>query len=513
MLAFKAPENASARAKVLLIGSAGVGKTHAALTFPKPAVIDAEGSVGWFKDRFQFDAVATKSYSDVRDLIRDVRSNKAGYETVVIDSLTTIYNGLINVASKDRDDLRPLDWGRIKRKFSQLLDELYYQLPMHVVCIGWIKAEYAKAGTVVNGKAVTAQDMITIGEGFDGDKKTEHAFDFIFKIDGNDGKNTRATVLKSRSGMFTKGAVIPSFSWATLAPLFEGRTDTAKRGMTDAEQVSYDADALGDALPSNKQIFQRALEQGVATNAATFWEWASVAADVQRGNGLLDEHAKRAVLRALAEGSDSATPVNRDVIEDAQPIAPPLPKALLDAGNALGILPLGIHADLKKNGGDVTALLAQYTERAAARQPRGGKTAAPSTLVPIAQTLSAQEQSLKDDIDSFAPKSAAPTPGEIERLKKAQQRARMSFDTELAKKSFASREERLAFATWALGRKEPLASFTQLANVSECEVVTRALAKRLAEVSNAQPNAEKVDCPCCGSGAGAAHFDGCELAA
>jgi len=107
------------RAKVLLIGEAGSGKTHAALTFPNPAVIDAEGSVDWFADRFKFKAVATKSYSDVRDLIRSVREGHVPCETVVIDSLTTIYNGLINAASAQRDDLRPLE-GLLQGTYAHL---------------------------------------------------------------------------------------------------------------------------------------------------------------------------------------------------------------------------------------------------------------------------------------------------------------------------------------------------------------------------------------------------------
>lgn len=196
---------------------------------------------------------------------------------------------------------------------------------------------------------------------------------------------------------------------------------------------------------------------------------------------------------------------------------PDLPVDLVKAGDALGILPLGIHADLKKNGGDVTALLAQYTERAASRVKRG-TTTAPSTFAPLAQSLqtlplAAQEKAILDDIDSFAPKAQGPIPGSDERTKKAQVKARMAFDAPDAKKVFPSREERLAFATWALGRKEPLASFTQLVNVSECDVVMRALTKRLAEAASAHPNVEKVDCPCCGAKPGDAHFSECELAA
>jgi len=241
-LAFRPVAATARRAKVLLLGEAGSGKTHAALTFPKPAVIDAEGSIDWFADRFDFVAVPTKSYADVRDLIKSVRAGRVPCETLVIDSLTSIYNGLLNAASSEREDLRPLDWGRIKRKFSSLLDELYHQLPMNVVCIGWIKPEYAKPGDNINGQVVKANDLVKIGETFDGDKKTLYAFDFVFKLEVVKGKYF-ATVVKSRSGALKAGQKIADFSWKTLAPLLPSGGDDY-HGMTDEEQIVRDGGVL-----------------------------------------------------------------------------------------------------------------------------------------------------------------------------------------------------------------------------------------------------------------------------
>jgi hypothetical protein len=252
------------RAKVLLIGEAGTGKSHAALTFPKPVVIDAEGSIDWFADRFTFKAVATKSYSDVRDLVRQVREGRVDCETLVIDGWTTIYNGLINVASgSGENDLSPRDWGRIKRKNSSVLDELYHKLPVHVVCIGWLGAEYAKAGTVVRGQVVKPNDMVQIGEKLDGDKKTAHAFDFIFKLLGNDGQRARALVMKSRSGGLKNGQIIEDFSWKTIEPLL-GHGDRTYVGMTDEEAA--ERDAKGDSqeperTPKGKNGMTRAEAQ------------------------------------------------------------------------------------------------------------------------------------------------------------------------------------------------------------------------------------------------------------
>jgi hypothetical protein len=256
-LTFQKVKPAARRAKILLLGDAGSGKTHAALTFPKPAVIDAEGSINWFADRFDFVAVPTKSYQDVQAIIAQARNGALPGETLVIDSLTSIYNGLLNAASSQREDLRPLDWGRIKRKFSTLLDELYHTLPMHVVCIGWIKPEYAKQGDIVNGKPVSASDLIKIGETFDGDRKALYAFDFVIKMEVIKGKHF-GTVMKTRSGALQTGARIENFSWKTIEPLL-GSGEITYKGMTDEEQVEHDRHVLED--PPTPQQQQKQAEE------------------------------------------------------------------------------------------------------------------------------------------------------------------------------------------------------------------------------------------------------------
>jgi hypothetical protein len=218
------------RAKVLLIGEPGVGKSHVSLTFPKPAVIDAEGSA--------------------------VREGKVPCDTLIIDSLTSIYNSLVNQATLERqtkspsnpypsDDLRPLDWGRIKRKFSSLLDELYHKLPCNVVCVGWIKPEYAKEGDVVGNKTVKANEMVKVGEQFDGDRKTMYAFDFVIKVLSNDGKRTKAQVVKSRAGGLKAGQVVEDFGYKTFQKLMPQGEETYT-GMTDEEAQERDRGVIAD---------------------------------------------------------------------------------------------------------------------------------------------------------------------------------------------------------------------------------------------------------------------------
>lgn len=273
MSAFQTLQSSARRAKVLLIGEAGSGKTHAALTFPSPCVIDAEGSIDWFADRFKFVATATKSYRDVSKIIAEARAGDMPGETLVIDSLTTIYNGLVNAASSDRDDLRPLDWGRIKRKNSIMLDELYHKLDMHVVCTGWIKARYAKAGQRVGNEVVKKNDLVEIDQVFDGDRKVSYAFDFIVKMECVDGRYF-GTIVKSRSGALKAGERIENFGWEIIKPLL-GNGARSYHGMTDEEQTARDREAEKKA-PDPAELMTRAEAHGIipGPDKAMFLDWA-----------------------------------------------------------------------------------------------------------------------------------------------------------------------------------------------------------------------------------------------
>lgn len=226
------------KAKVLLFGDSAVGKTHASLTFPKPAVIDAEGSADLFVDRFDFQVSATKSVSEARSLVDDIKAGRVECDTIVIDSLTSFYNTLLNAASIGKDDgtMLPADWGKVKRTFSRLIDELYYKLDKHVVCTAWSKPEYAKKGDVVNGRDVGANEMIKLRDMPDCDKKVEHAFNLVFRMENVNGKRF-ATCTKSQYKAIKQGDRFPDFSWSTLKDLFDsyaGAADTTGETEEDA---------------------------------------------------------------------------------------------------------------------------------------------------------------------------------------------------------------------------------------------------------------------------------------
>jgi len=204
--------------KILLYGDTGVGKTWFALSFPSPAVIDTEGGTDFYADSFDFSVIDTRSFSEVMAAVDFLEKENHGFETVVIDPITTVYEALQNgrlefKAKKNKSDdeskvdtenidFSPLDWGSIKRNYKSLMTRLV-NLDMHVILIARQKDKTEK-----NKKG----EMIKIGETFDGEKGTPYNLDIFGKLIVEGNKRV-ILIEKSRLGDWDKGSRIenPSF--------------------------------------------------------------------------------------------------------------------------------------------------------------------------------------------------------------------------------------------------------------------------------------------------------------
>jgi hypothetical protein len=221
-LEFKKPIAGVSKAKVLVIGDAGSGKTHFSLTFPKPVVLDTEGGTDLFGDRFpDFVANHSRSYRDIYDTIKTFATGKMPGETLVLDSITSIYNVLLSTYPDDQFLKKP------KQDFRKLIDFLYGRLPCHVVMTAWEKTEYAKPGELVDDgsggtKRVKAGELIPVGYKMEADQKALYAFDFVFRLwMDKKTKKRYATVIKSRSSAFKQDQVIENPSWDMLKDLVD----------------------------------------------------------------------------------------------------------------------------------------------------------------------------------------------------------------------------------------------------------------------------------------------------
>jgi hypothetical protein len=116
--------------KVALFGRWKVGKTRAALSFPKPAVIDTHRGTDLYDQKYDFLVEHCNRWKDIGPRIDWVKKNaaKEKIETLVIDDVSVLYDDLINEVSLWRENksgsgapLNSGDWGVIKRRWKGFL--------------------------------------------------------------------------------------------------------------------------------------------------------------------------------------------------------------------------------------------------------------------------------------------------------------------------------------------------------------------------------------------------------
>ena len=223
----KKPEAIEKRLKALFFGAAGVGKTTAAIQFPRPYLIDTERGaenpqyVKKLKDAGGLYFFTT----DADDLIVELRSllsEKHPYQTVIIDPLTIIYNDLLDKAA----DEVGTDFGRHKgpadRKIKHILS-LLLRLDMNVIVTSHAKPKWARA------KDSKGRDtVVDEGTTFDCYGRLDYLFDLVFEIQKR-GVDRMGIVRKTRVDSFPEGDVFP-FSYEEISKRYG-------RGILEKESV------------------------------------------------------------------------------------------------------------------------------------------------------------------------------------------------------------------------------------------------------------------------------------
>ena len=195
------PETVEKRLKMFLFGSYKVGKTIAALNFPRSYVIDTErGTVHDQYTRLMSEKGSEVLYtSDVEDVISEIRTlstERHGFQTLVIDPVTTLETDLIERAEKKygAGDMRI--WGERDRTLKRALN-LMNILDMNVI-------------VTAHGKIDYGQNMVRLGTTFDAWKRWPYHFDLIIEMEKR-GADRVALVRGSRIEAFKEGE---TFVWS-----------------------------------------------------------------------------------------------------------------------------------------------------------------------------------------------------------------------------------------------------------------------------------------------------------
>lgn len=200
------PKCVEKRLKALFYGLAGVGKTTAAISFPRPYLIDTEkGSTNdqYIKLLEKSGGVIFQTV-DFDELIVEIKSlltEKHEYKTLVIDPLTTLYNDLLDKAEAKVGNDFGRHYGEANKRMRHLIN-LLMRLDMNVIITSHAKNEYG-------------DDMKVLRQTFDCYKKLDYLFDLVFEVQKR-GKERIGIVKKSRIESFVDSEQFP-FNYNTIA--------------------------------------------------------------------------------------------------------------------------------------------------------------------------------------------------------------------------------------------------------------------------------------------------------
>jgi len=163
MAGFRKAQPAQAFDKCGMYGASGCGKTftallcaegYAAVTEKRIAVVDTEHGTDFYAmlvperrvhpDAFDFDAIYTRSISDILREIRALDPKK--YGVLVLDQMTHVWEACMQAYSGKTTSAGTIPfhaWGKIKKPYKDLMTAVL-NLPIHVFLLGREKNEYTE---------------------------------------------------------------------------------------------------------------------------------------------------------------------------------------------------------------------------------------------------------------------------------------------------------------------------------------------------------------------------------
>jgi hypothetical protein len=224
MLRAKKPEAVTKRLKLFMFGPAGVGKTTAAIQFPKSYIIDCEKGAENYDQLITDSGSAVFQTTDIHEVIAEVKAlltEKHDYRTLVIDPITTVYNDLLEKCETKVGTDFGRHYGAANKEMKRLAN-LIMALDMNVVITAHAKTEYG-------------DNLKKLGYTFDGWRQLDYWFDLVVEL-GKKGKKRYAKVVKTRVASFPDDDV---FEWSYDAILQR----------YDAQMIEKEATAMRLASP------------------------------------------------------------------------------------------------------------------------------------------------------------------------------------------------------------------------------------------------------------------------
>ena len=242
------------KAKVLVYGEPGSGKTAFALSWPQAVVFDLEGGADLYAPGLKlhwgaippYTVIRTKNPDELVNAINWLRTDAGKtYQTVVIDPVTVVWMILQDVGqsaaearaaryNRATDDvmLTPRDWGRIKGIYRRAMVDLV-NLPVNVVLTAH-QADVMESRKDQRGN----ETQVKVGEKPDAEKKTGYWPDIVVKLSVEGGRFYGLVGKVRGPGIgLTTGQRVENLSYSHFKPFLEAHA----AGETVAQQAETEA--------------------------------------------------------------------------------------------------------------------------------------------------------------------------------------------------------------------------------------------------------------------------------
>lgn len=236
----KPPEAKNKRVKMMVFSSPGLGKTTAAINWPKAVIIDMEHGTDNYSDTIikQGSIVLhTTNPDEVRDEIKTLLTEKHDYRTVVIDPVTILYQAIqekwTRIFSKYADTEKATElqdfgfryWAKVKSDYKSIM-RMLLACDLNVIL-------------TAHQKDVYGEGMKKVGFGSDSMKGDEHIFDYVFQL-VMDSKGRRTAITKKERAEIGKAKFPQEFEWSYANFLIYYGKEALEREATPVPLASPD---------------------------------------------------------------------------------------------------------------------------------------------------------------------------------------------------------------------------------------------------------------------------------
>jgi hypothetical protein len=260
VLKAKKPEVKKNRLKLFMYGPAKIGKSTLAYQFPVPYIIDTEGTTDKQKyvdliNASEGDVLVTQDFDELVDQVKELLTVKHKYKTLVIDSLTILYNDLLDKSALKVGTEFGRHYGEANKKFKHLIN-LLLRLDMNVVITSHSKNEYGSK-------------LEVIGTTFDCYKKLDYIFDLILEVQKR-GKERMALIKGTRLVEFEENTIFPcSYKEFSTRYSVEALEREAEAQVLATQDEVVECLRLIDLLKIQSDVYQKWLDK---SGSETFQE-------------------------------------------------------------------------------------------------------------------------------------------------------------------------------------------------------------------------------------------------